>query len=115
MTNKAVAIDAKVFRRKSSVSGKSFNAPFGVAVNIKDYDSFSVKYLDTIDKLKLQYGITSRLKILKSYDILRTLHSKGQELMDKVVYSLNGEIESTSIYYTTIPEKKIPKVKISRN
>jgi hypothetical protein len=112
MNDKIVAIDAKDFIRKSNLLGKSFKAPLGVAVKINNYSSFSVKYLDTIRELKSQYGIVSSLKILKSYDILERLRSRGLEFMEKVVSSLNGEIDSTLIYYTTIPSKKIAKVKM---
>lgn len=112
MSDKVVAIDAKDFIRKSSLLGKPFKAPLGVAVKINNYSSFSVKYLDTIRQLKSQYGIVSSLKILKSYDILKRLHSSGLEFMEKIVSSLTGEIDSTLVYYTIIPPKKIPKVKM---
>ncbi len=112
MSNKVVAIDAKDFIRNSKSPGRSFKAPLGVAIMINDYDSFSDRYLDTISKLKSQYGIVSGLRILKSYDILAKLHSSGVEFMEKVVSSLSVEISSTSIYYTIIPPTKIPKVKV---
>jgi len=94
-------------------SGESFfRGCLGVAVKIKDRDSYWDEYDKTVAKLSKKYKLKRNRRILKSYAILSALgYPSGPNFLGEFFENIQTCIEYVDVYYTTIPSTKIPEIK----
>lgn len=107
--DRIVAIDGKDFLRSNPV--KSFRGVIGAAVEFSDPRTFIENYANIINDLKGEFEIKSKLNVLKSYRVMSELgKSKGNDFLDTYFEEVLRYISEITIYYTTIPSTKIPKI-----
>ncbi len=116
MLMSVVAIDGKGFLRKGfrSSDGKysEFRAVLGTAVKTKAKDDFKEEYDKILGKLCKKYKMVRTREVLKSYDILSDLkYPKGPKFLEDFFKGIRDHVDSITIYYTTIPSTKIPRIK----
>lgn len=106
-----VAIDGKDFLRSNQKT--SFRGVIGAAIVFEEQENFLTDYLyNWFPTLKEDYGIKSKLSVMKSYRILSELgQRKGNEFLEDCFNHIVSSASEISIYHTTIPSTKIPKVK----
>jgi hypothetical protein len=112
MTNSYVGIDSSTFYHHGP---KSFKAPFGVAVEVEDFEKFNDSYIGIMESIKKTFGLSSPRICVKGHFIHQKIGDNGarwfiNSFIDKII----PHLKLIYVAHLVISPTKVPEVMTSR-
>lgn len=108
-----VAVDSCWFRRPSEET--PFRALLGIAVTIKDRDSFRKAYDNQLDWLFIKYKKERKKLVYKAAFLTEQLLHTNIDFMKDLIQGISDELIRIDIYYTFYPKDSISKIMTCRD
>lgn len=96
-----VGIDSGWFTRESP--GSEFKALVGVAVTVKEKDTFRLSYDEALNNLFSKYQIERKRTTYKAAFLTGQLLDKTNKFLHDFINLMENELESIDVYYTFYP------------
>ncbi len=110
-----IGVDSRLFVRnplKKDGTKGHFSSVLGIAVKIRDYESYNIKYQEAMKKAFLEIGLEPDYQYYCVNDFRDMGMDNKKTLLQKFLREISPHIEKVHVFYTLFSKKQISEVKV---
>jgi hypothetical protein len=107
-----VGIDSRPFTRKTIKEGREclFESVLGVAIRVRDYNSFDRNYKAAIEATFKEFNIPKEYSYYCYNDIKDNPYK--WDIISKIIERIKGDVDKVHVFYTLFSKQRLPQVKV---